>query len=416
MFASLHTWFHKRWQRKPTTARRAVPHFEALEDRWAPAYFTYQGGALLSHVEVQGVYYGPRWSKATNQSQVSYLDGFLNTIVQSSYLDTLTNAGYGVGRGTASPGKVLSRGMTHGRIITDHQIQQVLLLDIRKGQLQTPDANRLYVVFVQPGTFVRLPHGVRSPADVAFYHATIHARGKGGQSLAINYAVVPSPPKNLPRLSTLDTLTTLTSEVLVNAVTDPGGKPNQDGSGWNYISGDEEVGDYLDNEYVYVDGYAVQRLPNQNGNFTTPAGATASATVSFVLQSNADLVEQTASGSQKVLGNVASVSAQGIDIAGRAMVDVILTDGEAYEVHDGGPPRFLDKGVKQAQAGQVDSFVLLQDGTLEFFFSQYGPTTLSVPGKNTPKVTSFTVGQDLSGATVVDAVFADGSTKTFSQF
>ena len=50
-------------------------------------------------VVLQGVYLGTDWAKPTYAPTVSYLDNYLKYIVQSPYMDMLTQAGYGVGRG-----------------------------------------------------------------------------------------------------------------------------------------------------------------------------------------------------------------------------------------------------------------------------------------------------------------------------
>jgi hypothetical protein len=229
MFASLHAWFRQHGQRQPATARRAAPRVEALEDRWLltsgwtppiPTSFTYHGGPLLTPVEVQAVYFGPRWSQAAYRSQVGYLDGFLNTIVHNAYLDTLPKAGYSVGHGTALPGTVLSAGLPRQHAITPHQLQQALLRAIAEGRLGPPDANHLDVVFVQPQTVVRLqdlPNFAGPSFGPSVYHATVAGKDRHGHRVRIDYAVVPYPRANgnLPGLSTLDTLTVLASRALV---------------------------------------------------------------------------------------------------------------------------------------------------------------------------------------------------------
>lgn len=393
---------------------RFRPAVEALEGRCVPALIPYNGGPLLTHVEVQALYYGPRWSAPAYQSQVTYLEGFLNTVVQDSYLDTLTKAGYGVGRGSASPGKLLSGGLGHTHAVTDRQIQQALRGAIQKGRLQAPDDNRLYVVYIQPRTGVRpIEHGGETVGIFGYYHSTFRDKARGGHRTAIYYAVVPYPGANgnLPGLSTRDTLTTLTSRAVADAVTDPGRTPNTVGSGWTSGEG-ADIGRLAGNEYVYLDGYAVQRVVNQNQDILTPAGAAAFPPVSFVLQGNGDLIEQTPSGPQKRLSSVMVVSPASIDAHGRAMVDAILTDGEAFEVHDGGAAVLLAGGVKEAQAGQSASYVLLQDGMLKEFAPLLGNSEAMNDAKS--PVTAFTVGLDLSGANLVQAVLADGTTRAFS--
>src|SRR5690242_19055630 len=84
--------------RKPTTKRFSTrPLLETLEDRQVPT-ITYHGGAVMPHVAVQALYLGSDWAVSpAYRSQANFLEGFLNNVVHSSYLDMLTNAGYGVG-------------------------------------------------------------------------------------------------------------------------------------------------------------------------------------------------------------------------------------------------------------------------------------------------------------------------------
>ena len=86
---------------------------ESLEDRRLMTV-TPHGGAIMPHVELQGVYFGQDWrNNSTLFQQTGQLEGFLGTLARGNYLDMLTNAGYGVGRGTQDAGRtqaVVDRG------------------------------------------------------------------------------------------------------------------------------------------------------------------------------------------------------------------------------------------------------------------------------------------------------------------
>jgi hypothetical protein len=86
--------------RKRQPRPRAHLEIEGLEDRLVPTV-TYQGGALLPHVEVQALYYGSDWATPAYSQQKAYLDGFLQNVVHGTYMDMLSNAGYK----TNNPGK-----------------------------------------------------------------------------------------------------------------------------------------------------------------------------------------------------------------------------------------------------------------------------------------------------------------------
>src|SRR5438105_1225885 len=88
--------------RKPARRTYSV---EQLEGRDLLAV-TFHGGQLLPHVEAQAVYLGSDWSgNATLNTQATAVDQYMAYLVQSPYMDMLTNAGYNVGQGTASAGK-----------------------------------------------------------------------------------------------------------------------------------------------------------------------------------------------------------------------------------------------------------------------------------------------------------------------
>jgi hypothetical protein len=143
-------------RRKDGVARTARPQLEAPEERQVPTV-TYHGGAVLQNVEAQALYIGDQWSaNPTLSSQAGYLEGFLGTIVNSSFMDMLSNAGYGVGRGSASGGQIYAASLANGSALDDSTIQSWLSASVQGGYLQYPDANRLFVVFVEPNVEVTL--------------------------------------------------------------------------------------------------------------------------------------------------------------------------------------------------------------------------------------------------------------------
>src|SRR5262245_23420763 len=86
------------------TVRRL--EFETLEDRRVPTVQYFRGN-LLPHVEAQALFLGGEWSSdATASAQTTTVNSFLKDITGGAYMDALTRAGYGVGRGTASTGAV----------------------------------------------------------------------------------------------------------------------------------------------------------------------------------------------------------------------------------------------------------------------------------------------------------------------
>jgi hypothetical protein len=255
----------------PTRSRGARPRLEHLEDRTVPVV-TYHGGPLLRSVGVESVFFGSNWSSnpALTQ-QAGTLDAFLQDIVNSPYMDMLQNAGYGVGRGRFLNGIIDPVSLR--RFVSDGQIENALAGLIASGGLQAPDANRLYVVFVQPGTEVFLPDGSNSHSDFLGYHGSF----RGPTGAPVYYAVIPYPGginASIPGLSNpIDGMTNVTSHELGEAVTDPAGDWGR--IGWYDDANDGEIGDLVQGEYGYLDGYVVQAQADRYDRPMLPSTAPA---------------------------------------------------------------------------------------------------------------------------------------------
>ena len=269
-----------------TTRKRAthvapvIAHIESLESR-ALLTVTFHGGALLNAVEAQAVFLGSDWStSATLQSQKGQLDQYVSTLVSGSYLEMLTTAGYNVGRGTASVGVVKNEPLSKtGNVgVTDGQIQGYLQSMISAGQLQTPDANRLYVVYVEPGVVVHLG-GDASNTTFLGYHGAFSGTTASKQSVDIHYAVMayPSAPNFTAQsqgfATNFDELTSVTSHEVAEAVTDP--NVNYKALGWYDDQKNGEIGDLAEGFQSTITGatgivYVVQDAVDQNDRLISP--------------------------------------------------------------------------------------------------------------------------------------------------
>jgi hypothetical protein len=205
-----------------SSANRARLNLETLEARENPTVH-YFGGALLRHVEVQGVYYGSGWQN--NIATANALEGYLRTLVTGPYMDALTHGGYGVGRGSATTGVIDNISLTDGSTITDASIQAELTAQISKGSssfFAPPDANRLYVVFVQPNVAVNI-HGDTSQTEFEGYHSAFVSPF----GTIIPYAVIAYPGGTVGNATNqfapvaFDQLTDVTSHEVAEAVTNP---------------------------------------------------------------------------------------------------------------------------------------------------------------------------------------------------
>jgi hypothetical protein len=369
--------FNKLFNRSRPASRPARPSsklmLEGLESRLVPT-ITNHGGAVLPHVEVQAMYFGSDWMYS-QLALKNTLDSALGTIVNSSYMDMLTNAGYGVGRGSVSPSTIYGVYATPNQNINDSLIQSDLVAEINGGLLSFPDSNRLYVVFMEDN--VGVTQGSKtSQSNFLAYHGAFTGQVYGSIWASIHYAVVTYPGgtvNNAGRswLGAQDTITLSASHEIAEAVTDP--NVNYSTLGWYDDSLGGENGDINNAQTVYLNGYAVQRIPDLNDQAMTPAGATSIRPVNFILKNDGTLWESTGGSPFYIYNGVASISDQSIDEYGRAMVDIVSTAGYAMEYHEGLSSPWtvlwqngssLNYSVKSAKAGQGVSYVLYNDGSV----------------------------------------------------
>jgi hypothetical protein len=253
------------------TPRSPGLRLEALEDRLVPTV-TYHNGALLQHVEAQGVYFGSDWYYNGNlYNQAGQLDGYLKFMVNSGYMDMLTNAGYWVGRGSATPGRIDFSGINKSQWLTDSAIRNELQRDINGGGVAAPDANRLYVIFVEPGVAIYNDHDylpdkgryANSIQDFLGYHGAFLGGDGHGHYADIHYAVIAYPGgynPGVPYLNAFQDLTEVTSHELSESVTDP--NVNYKALGW-YDNQRGEIGDIVNGQWIVYHGYVVQKESNK---------------------------------------------------------------------------------------------------------------------------------------------------------
>lgn len=263
-------WFGRRARRAAQRVRATFrPQVETLEERQVPTVL-YYGGNLLPQVEAQALYYGNEWSSVPAYSaQTATLDSFLKDITGGAYLDALRRAGYGVGHGTASAGVFDDTSLATNAVITDASIQERLQADISKGLLSSPDANRLYLVYVEPNVAIDLGAGQGTTQQgILGYHGAFAGHDAAGQATTLRYAVIAYPGGSVgnSRLGTtaIDQLTAVTSHELAEAVTDP--DVTFDQLGW-YDPSRGEIADVTENNpnsRVRLDGYLVQEVASQN--------------------------------------------------------------------------------------------------------------------------------------------------------
>jgi hypothetical protein len=232
---------------------------------------------VLPHVEVQGMYLGSDWyNYSTYYNQTAQFENFNRFLPQSSYMDMLTQLGYGVGRGSTSPGTIDTVTLNKNYYLTDSGIRNEIQRYINAGYLQQPDVNRLYVVYVEPGVAILNDHDNNSTStrNFAGYHGAFGGRTAYGYAADIHYAVIAyasSPNGGFPGLTPFGTMTLTASHEIAEAATDP--NVNYRGLGWYDDYYNSEIGDIHRYEAL-LNGYAIQSLISKNDVAYIPAGAT----------------------------------------------------------------------------------------------------------------------------------------------
>jgi hypothetical protein len=276
--------FTRRAQAKRPTRTTTAPRLECLEDRLTPTVI-YHGGALLPNVEAQAVYLGSDWSdNPTLNAQMQQLEGFQRYLVDSPYMDMLSKAGYRVGRGTFDQGRVdiadLPGALNADGNINEQAIPDLLQARIDSGDLASPDANRLYMVFLPPGSRVVFSDGSLSGGDGG-YHGSFAGHAADGSPLQVRFAVMIYPSNDSDQMAA--ETATVTHE-LAEAATDPdpgnqilGDGPDADW-GWGDTTLKGEIADIAQSigpVNVVLNGYWVATVADQNDNVIAPADLSA---------------------------------------------------------------------------------------------------------------------------------------------
>jgi hypothetical protein len=258
--------------KKKTPRRLSVDaRLETLEPRELLTV-TYNGGALLTNVQAQAVYLGSAWNtNASLQSQTTQTDQFLSTLTSGAYMNMLS--GYNVGTGTDTKGVVDGVNLASNSTLNDSTIQFDLAGLINSGKVQAPNANNLYMVYVEPSIVVKLG-SASSKTYFLGYHGAFNDNGTD-----IHYAVMPYPGSPNPSpgsqgfASTFDELTAVSSHELAEAVTDP--NVNYKTLGWYDYQLNGEIADLANGQTSTISGngtsYVVADVVNQNDQVITPS-------------------------------------------------------------------------------------------------------------------------------------------------
>jgi hypothetical protein len=222
------------------------------------------------------MYLGSDWYyNGTYYNQTAQFESFNRFLPQSSYMDMLTGLGYGVGRGSTSAGTIDPVWLNKNYYLTDSGIRGEIQSYINAGYLQPPDANRLYVVYVEPGVAILNDHDNYSTSirDFTGYHGAFAGHTAYGYWADIHYAVIAyagGPNYIYPGLSSLGSMTLTASHEIAETATDP--NVGYGALGWydDYYNG--EIGDINRYEAV-LNGWVVQSIISKYDVAYIPSGA-----------------------------------------------------------------------------------------------------------------------------------------------
>jgi hypothetical protein len=187
-------------------------------------HLDYYGGRVLGHVKVDIVVWD-RWSygRSAHLTGSRSIESFLKAITASPYVDWLDEYDtptQHIGRGSVEGVyTVHPPAADNGARISSNQINDAVRTMIAGKQLPTPSTTRLYAIFFPSRKTISTPGG-DSASDFCAYHDTTMS----GRS-TLYYAVMPYEVSNRGckmASTSFDSLTTVVSHELLEAITDPG--------------------------------------------------------------------------------------------------------------------------------------------------------------------------------------------------
>jgi hypothetical protein len=220
-----------------------------------PPHLVYEGGPLLTNVEVFTVFWGTAWTGAQSQMAAT-INAFFDFILASPLIDQLGEYSvppYTIGQGKRIGTATIAKPALH-HTISDSAIQHMLQQEIStNAAFPKPGPNVLYFVYLQPGVAV-VQGGGRSCQVFCGYHDAINN--------TIFYAVMPFANCGgcLGNMSAQDALTSTSSHELCEAITDP-----IPGQGW-YDQNNGEIGDICAWQTKKIGAYMVQKEWSNKAN------------------------------------------------------------------------------------------------------------------------------------------------------
>lgn len=219
---------------------------EKTTEPLVPPYLVYNGGPLLTSVEVFTVFWGSAW-QSSHKNLSQKINQFFETILVSSLIDELGE--YGASGQKIAKGKCIGTKTIltpqPGNPTTDNSIRAFLKKKIQQKVIPRPTPNILYFIYLPPDITVEMGRQTSCQAFCGYHNAT---------SQNIFYAVMPYPNCHgcLGKLSVFDALTSTSTHELSESITDP-----IPGKGW-YDNQNGEIGDICAWKTKKIGNYTVQ--------------------------------------------------------------------------------------------------------------------------------------------------------------
>jgi len=143
-----------------------------------------QGKAAISEPEQHSIFLGVSWAKPALRVREPELANLLANMQDQAELSALDEFGVKNRFGATSSQERIND-LAGNRNISDLEIQTVLAGMLKEGSLQPPNANTIYVVFLDPGLHSTLG-SMLAGKHYAAYHNFFNAQG-----VRLHYVVIP---------------------------------------------------------------------------------------------------------------------------------------------------------------------------------------------------------------------------------
>ena len=216
----------------------------------------YYGGMVLTHVKVTAVF----WGQGVNADIQTGIGGFYTSVVNSTYLDWMSEyntnvkavdgrdgTNQSIGRGSYS-GSVTITPANANTTVSDADVRNELARQIADKKLPAPDENSIYMIHFPPGITITASDGSVSCQRFCGYHDGFKDTASASD---IFYAILPDVASGACSFgcgsdgNSFNNETSIASHELLEAVTDPFPTPGDKPAfpqAWNTTDG-QEIGD-----------------------------------------------------------------------------------------------------------------------------------------------------------------------------